>query len=127
MDQTIYENNQELLSLCVSVRKLTEEKKHEQCREMIAKAIGRYPHAPEPHNLLGVLLEKEGDHIAAMKHFRAAWALDPTYIPVRHNLDLFASFYAKSKCAFDISDCTLIPENMSNPEYSANNEGGVSE
>jgi len=62
---------------------------------------------PEPHNLIGELLQKKGDHISAMKHFRAAWALEPTYIPVRYNLHVFASFYTDGKCAYDESDCPI--------------------
>jgi len=72
---------------------------------LIEEAIGKYPHAPEPHNLLGLLLEAQGEHIAAMKHFRAAWALDPTYLPTRQNLDYFGSCYPSGKWAYDESDC----------------------
>ena len=36
------------------------------------------PHGAVPHNLMGILLEKESNHVLAMKHFRAAYALDPT-------------------------------------------------
>ena len=45
------------------------------------------PHCAIPHNLMGILLEKEANHVLAMKHFRAAYALDPTYIPARYNME----------------------------------------
>lgn len=64
-----------------------------------------YPHAPHPHNLMGILLEKQGNHLSAMKHFRAAWALDPTYLPCRINLDRYGSFFNQGNCAFDEQDC----------------------
>ncbi|MDF2520376.1 MAG: hypothetical protein K0R84_1004 [Clostridia bacterium] len=101
----IPESEQELTSLCSTVRKLLEQNKYQECKLIIQNAMGRYPHAPEPHNLMGVLLEMEGDHLTAMKHFRAAWALDPSYIPARYNLNRFGTFFSKGKCAFDETDC----------------------
>ena len=96
-------------ALCDKVRELIGRNSLDRCEEMILDAMGRYPHAPEPHNLLGVLLEKQGDHLLAMKHFRAAWALDPTYRPVRRNLDNYASFCAYGAAAYDESDCEDEP------------------
>lgn len=53
--------------------------------------MSKYPHAPQTHNLMGIILEKKEEHAAAMKHFRAALALDPTYYPAKHNLDMYGS------------------------------------
>ena len=99
----------ELQVLCNEVRVLVERKKYDECEKRIFDAMSRYPHAPQPNNLLGVLLEKQGDHLLAMKHFRAAWALDPSYRPVRQNLDHYASFYSREVAAFDDSDCQDDP------------------
>jgi len=99
------EGQQELTVLCGTMRKLVEQNDYHQGELLIKEAIGRYPHAPEPHNLLGLLLEAQNDHLTAMKHFRAAWALDPTYLPARENLDTFGSFYPSGKWAYDDSDC----------------------
>lgn len=69
------------------------------------------PHAPEPHNLMGIILENENDHIGAMKHFRAAWALDPTYLPARFNMEQYGRFSAVERVdAYDESDCTVEDE-----------------
>ena len=123
MQNNIHEENQkELQSLCNLVRELTYKNQYKQCREAITSAMRKYPHAPEPHNLFGVLLEKRGDHSSAMKHFRAAWALDPTYIPARYNLNIFSSFTRKGSYAFDESDCALISEN--NEKDLTKNDGG---
>ena len=73
------EIKKELSALCALVRKCAHTGEYQNCKMQIFDAMRKYPHAPQPHNLLGVLLEKEGDHPAAMRHFRAAWALDPTY------------------------------------------------
>ena len=105
MSQDIMEEKNYLDELCNTVRNLILRRSYNECEKVISDAMGKYPHAPEPHNLLGVLFEKTDDHISAMKHFRAAWALDPTYLPARHNLNLYGSFDIKGKCALDESDC----------------------
>ena len=91
--------------LCKDVRYLMENKEYDICQERITEAMKVYPHAPQPHNPMGILLEKNGEHGNAMKHFRAAWALDPTYIPARRNMERFCNLYPKGACAFDESDC----------------------
>ncbi len=103
----ISEKAEELNRLCVTVRELISLRDYEKCESLIRSAMGKYPHAPEPHNLIGILLEKKGDHLTAMKHFRAAWALDPTYIPARQNLDCYGTFYSSGKCAYDENDCVV--------------------
>lgn len=95
----------ELAALCVTVRELSKQSQYKECEALVKNAMAKYPHAPQPHNLFGLLLEMQNDHLTAMKHFRAAWALDPTYIPSRQNLDHFGSFYPIEKWAFDESDC----------------------
>lgn len=94
----------ELQQLCATVRDLIAECAYERCAQLICAAMEQYPHAPQPHNLMGIVLEKTGDHTAAMKHFRAAWALDPTYAPVAHNLHTYGTFHSHGVCAFDESD-----------------------
>ena len=109
--QALSENQKELNVLCNKIRALTGMGDYRKCESLIISAMGKYPHAPEPHNLLGVLLEKEGDHPAAMKHFRAAWALNPTYMPARQNLDNFGTFFSRSRYAYDESDCPAEEKN----------------
>jgi len=101
MTQPLSEGDKELSALCDSVRQLARKGGYAECEKLIAGAMGRHPHAPQPHNLMGVVFEMRNDHMTAMKHFRAAWSLDPTYLPARHNLDNFASFSAKSRFVFD--------------------------
>ena len=96
---------QELSDLCKNVRSLVACGNYDKCSALISQAMQSYPHAPQPHNLLGVVLEKKGNHILAMKHFRAAWALDPTYFPASQNLTTYGTFYSHGKDAYDESDC----------------------
>ncbi len=104
MKQPLAEDEQELSELCHLIRTLTRKGEYEKCERLVAQAMGRYPHAPQPHNLMGVLFELQKNHIAAIKHLKAAWALDPTYIPARHNLAILESFCSGEKHAFDEND-----------------------
>jgi len=68
-----------------------------QAREEIASAMAAYVDAPEPHNLLGIYYEQESDLQAARKHYRAAYALDPTYKPCCRNLERITCFDFSTK------------------------------
>ena len=58
-------------------RQLMIQRKFEQCQKEIETTMAENPHCAIPHNLMWILLEKESNHVLAMKHFRAAYALDP--------------------------------------------------
>ena len=92
--------------LCDVIRRLVENGAFDKAEREAARAMSEAPHAPEPHNLMGIILENENDHIGAMKHFRAAWALDPTYLPARVNMEQYAGFSTVGRIdAYDESDC----------------------
>lgn len=59
----------------------------ESSKSFISDAMILNLDAPQPHNLLGILNEIKGDDSLARKHYRAAYALDPTYTPACHNLE----------------------------------------
>lgn len=84
--------------------------------------MGKYPHAPQPHNLYGVVLEYQNKHSEAMKHFRAAQALDPNYRPAKYNLSNYGNSFFKRHCALDESDCmnysSIVHEASNLPNYS---------
>ncbi|MCC3866911.1 tetratricopeptide repeat protein [Terrisporobacter mayombei] len=44
------------------------------------------------HNLLGIYYEKQRDYNRAIKHYRVASDLDPTFIASRKNLERIGSF-----------------------------------
>lgn len=115
------EKNQELSMLCSSVRTLVINGEYDKCNEMICEAMEHYPHDPEPHNLMGIVLEHTGDHSRAMKHFRAAWALDPTYRPASQNLNNYGTFHSHGNCAYDESSCVV--EHPKSCEIEYNNYG----
>lgn len=84
-------------------RQLISERKFEQCQKEIQAAMAEHPHCPVPHNLM----EKKSNHVLAMKHFRAACALEPAYIPARYNLEQYGKLYQTGKCAFTEQDCPV--------------------
>lgn len=114
--------NDKLDMLCTSVRKLCAEQEFDKCYGLICKTMSEFPHAAIPHNLLGIVLEKTGDHLNAMKHFRAAWALDPTYRPANQNLHNYGTFYSNGKCAFDEND---VPDDLSDDLKIVYNKRGI--
>jgi len=60
---------------------------YETALEYLQKAMDIDPSRPEPLNLMGVFLELQGNRLEALKRYRAALGLDPTYEPARKNLD----------------------------------------
>lgn len=77
-----------------------------KCEQMLRKAMEEEPHSAVPHNLMGIFLEKKGEHSLAMKHFRAAYALDPSCAAARFNLEQFSQMESVSvKCAYADADC----------------------
>lgn len=105
------EERKALFQLSMRIREMVEKNKSNseeqwgKCREMVCGAMEQYPNAAEPHNLYGILLEEAGNHTGAMKHFRAAAALDPTYLPARKNLERFGSFERDEKIYYTEEDC----------------------
>ena len=125
-EKKINENGFNLQTFCKQVRDLIQSGKYEDSYRVIVEEMKESPHAPEPHNLLGMLLESQGEHLLAMKHFRTAWDLDPTYLPARHNLEVYGTLFPKGAGAYDESDCPVLKEkNSYTVEYDKNNIGHI--
>ena len=76
--------------------------------QMISKALLLDPDAPEPHNLLGILAELKGDDSVARRHYRAAYALDPTYKPACRNLERLVIFeWGPQSRDYDFGDAQM--------------------
>lgn len=73
----------------------------EESYSLILNALNFNPDSPEPHNLLGIWYELKGDQNQARKHFRASYALDPTYEPATKNLERLCSFYIQKNLRTD--------------------------
>ena len=88
-----------MTDLCMKVKKYIEEKDWDSCMELIPRYMERYPNSAVPHNLLGIVLESQGHHPDAMRHFRAAW-----------NIDAYSLYDSEKdvKPAYTVDDC--LPE-----------------
>lgn len=79
--------NNPFQDIIVEVIGLLQNREIENADKLIAILISMNIDAPEPHNLFGILSELKGNGDSARKHYRAAYALDPTYKPACHNLE----------------------------------------
>ena len=97
-------------------RTLIEEHKYVECEKVIVMSMIKMPHSAVPHNLMGILLEKEHNHILAMRHFRAAYGLDPAYVPARYNLDHYGEVFPTGlrQCAYTEEDCPVTKDSYLN-------------
>ncbi len=59
---------------------------------IVLESLKEDPNAPEPHNLLGIWYELGGNEDLARRHYRAAYALDPSYKPASENLERICTF-----------------------------------
>ncbi|MCE5188603.1 MAG: hypothetical protein LLF75_05420 [Eubacteriales bacterium] len=96
---------EELGDLVATAKEMISRREFEACEALLSTAMFQSPHSAVPHNLMGLLLEKKRRHEDAMKHFRAAYALDPSYGPSRWNMDGFAECYKTRADAYFTSDC----------------------
>ena len=96
---------EQLHDLIAQARELIRQREFDVCEALLATAMFQNPHSAVPHNLMGLLLEQKRQHEDAMKHFRAANALEPTYGPARGNLEGFAECYKTRREAYFVGDC----------------------
>ena len=96
--------------LTTRVRALIAQRHFSEAEDEAAQAMTAAPHDAQPHNLMGIIAEGCNDHVQAMKHFRAAWALDPTYRPARINMERYGSFSGQMpRPVFDETECEPCP------------------
>lgn len=74
---------------------------YEEAYKIIIGAICSNPNAPEPHNLLGLWYEINGQEPMARKHYRVAYVLDPTYKPACNNLERISTFFISKEIPLD--------------------------
>ena len=92
--------------LTAHIRALVAQRHFSEAEAEAAQAMAAAPHDAQPHNLMGIIAESRNDHVQAMKHFRAAWALDPTYRPARINMERYGSFSGQMpRPVYDETEC----------------------
>ena len=103
--------------LTAHIRALVAQRHFSEAEDEAAQAMAAAPHDAQPHNLMGIIAESRNDHVKAMKHFRAAWALDPTYRPARINMERYGSFSGQmTRPVYDETECAPCPAE-SRPAY----------
>lgn len=96
--------------LTAHIRALVAQRHFSKAEDEAAQAMAAAPHDAQPHNLMGIIAESRNDHVQAMKHFRAAWALDPTYRPARINMERYGSFSEQMpRPVYDETECEPCP------------------
>ena len=63
------------------------ERRFDAAVELLKTAVSIEPGKPQAFNLMGVERELQGDELSALKYYRTAYWLDPTYEPVRLNIE----------------------------------------
>lgn len=64
-----------------------EERAYEQAKALIHEAIQLDDNGTEAQNLLGAYYELIGDRLLALRHYRAAYALEPSYKYANMNIE----------------------------------------
>jgi len=78
--------------------------------EHARKAIFLNPARPEAFNLLGALMEVQGDRGEAQKNYRAALSLDPSFTPAIKNLERSTSWGSKRTGGIILEDLKERPD-----------------
>ncbi len=110
-----------------SAKKALKEGHFPLAEEKMKKAMIENPHSPIVHNLYGILEELIKEDNLAHKHYRAAYALDPTYKPAQRNLERISTFGKQNgMLAIDFGDEPDKDEDEENlyiVEYDKNHVG----
>ncbi len=72
------------------LRNALREMNFEQAKQLISETLGMDELADAVQNLMGVYQEKKGHTEIAMKHYRAAYALNPTNVYAAMNVERLA-------------------------------------
>jgi len=73
------------------------QREFDAAQEHVRQAIAADATKPEAFNLLGALIEMRGDWLEALKQYRAALAVDPSYKPADANLERVVSRHEKGR------------------------------
>jgi DNA-binding NtrC family response regulator len=73
-------------------KKMIQDNNIEQAKEQLKQALACKPASAASFNLLGAISEIQGDATEALKRYRAAMALDPSYKPAEENIGRATKF-----------------------------------
>lgn len=87
--------------LTAQVEALLHHGDYARCAQLLRAAMYARPDAAQPHNLMGVMLEYQHRYADAMKHYRAALALEPELPAAKHNLERLSGADRKNNTRID--------------------------
>lgn len=109
MKDITYEVEQEEVdSLIERVKSYIDDREFVEAYAEVANGMRLYPNLAVPHNLMGLIMEYTGNKMGAMKHYRAAFALDPSYTPARYNMERCGNLSPNYNFAFCERDCASV-------------------
>lgn len=76
-------------------KKAINKQQFEKAQEQVKEASRKDPSKPEAQNLLGAIVELQGDWLTALKHYRAAASLDPSFEPAEKNIERIVNQHEK--------------------------------
>ncbi len=83
-----------LMELC---KRHVTDRRLDEARDVVQKALALDPGRPEAYNLLGAFHECRGNWAEAQKYYRAALEIDSGFKPARANLERTASLHKTGK------------------------------
>ena len=96
-------NNLFTKCLSLAIQSLRHHEQEKAYYEII-EAMRILPDSPQPHNLLGISFEINGNDIMARRHYRAAYSLDPTFKPACKNIERMCTFENPEPFSYDFGD-----------------------
>lgn len=90
-----YASRVELAKKCINERQFA------AAREHLRKAVALDAGKAVALNLLGAVQEIEGDRLAAIKNYRAALAVEPSFLPAQENLERAAGPHPLGRIVLD--------------------------
>lgn len=103
-----------------------DENKLPEAEDCIRNAAAQNISAPQTHNLYGIIAEYKGDILLAVKHYRASYALEPSYKPALRNLERITDFYGALDKKIDFGNETDSAQNGAyTVEYDSSGIGRV--
>ncbi len=94
------ENAVDYTSLIELTKRHISDRNFGAARDVVRKAIAADPAQPEAYNLLGALLEINNDRLEALKFYRAALDIDPTFKAAWANLERATSLHKLGRIDF---------------------------
>jgi len=96
--KTVYDNTIDKAIELLKSRQYNEAHEHLHC------AISIHDYRPEAYNLLGVLYEKKGDSLKAIRFYRVSYYFDQSYKPATNNLERMTDMYRKMRELIDYGE-----------------------